>query len=100
MFDNASILVTGGTGSFGNAFVPMTLARYNPKRALAETATSMAKRFQGESRLRLFIGDVRDRDRLYRAFDGVDFVVHAAHGRGGVGGAGRRHAAGSGLRPS
>ena len=38
----------------------------------------MAKWFQGESRLRFFIGDVRDRDRLYRAFDGVDFVVHAA----------------------
>ena len=38
----------------------------------------MAKRFQGESRLRFFIGDVRDRDRLYRAFDGVDLVVHAA----------------------
>ncbi len=83
MFDNASILVTGGTGSFGNAFVPMTLAKYNPKKIIVTSRDEMkqwemAKRFQGESRLRFFIGDVRDRDRLYRAFDGVDFVVHAA----------------------
>ncbi len=83
MFDNASILVTGGTGSFGNAFVPMTLAKYNPKKIIVTSRDEMkqwemAKRFQGESRLRFFIGDVRDRDRLYRAFDGVDLVVHAA----------------------
>ena len=83
MFDNASILVTGGTGSFGNAFVPMTLAKYNPKKIIVYSRDEMkqwemAKRFQGESRLRFFIGDVRDRDRLYRAFDGVDLVVHAA----------------------
>ena len=83
MFDNASILVTGGTGAFGNAFVPMTLAKYNPKKIIVYSRDEMkqwemAKRFQGESRLRFFIGDVRDRDRLCRAFDGVDFVVHAA----------------------
>ena len=83
MFDNASILVTGGTGSFGNAFVPMTLAKHNPKKIIVTSRDEMkqwemAKRFQGESRLRFFIGDVRDPDRLYRAFDGVDFVVHAA----------------------
>ncbi len=67
MFDNASILVTGGTGSFGNAFVPMTLAKYNPKKIIVYSRDEMkqwemAKRFQGESRLRFFIGDVRDRD--------------------------------------
>ena len=83
MFDNASILVTGGTGSFGNAFVAMILAKYNPKKIIVYSRDEMkhwemAKRFQGESRLRFFIGDVRDPDRLYRAFDGVDFVVHAA----------------------
>ena len=83
MFDNASILVTGGTGSFGNAFVPMTLAKDSPKKIIVYSRDEMkqwemAKRYQGESRLRFFIGDVRDRDRLYRAFDGVDFVVHAA----------------------
>ena len=83
MFDNASILVTGGTGAFGNAFVPMTLAKYNPKKIIVYSRDEMkqwemAKRFQGESRLRFFIGDVRDRDRLYRAFDGVDFVGMAA----------------------
>ncbi len=76
MFDNASILVTGGTGSFGNAFVPMTLAKDSPKKIIVTsrdemTQWEMAERFQGESRLRFFVGDVRDRDRLYRAFDGV-----------------------------
>ena len=83
MFDNASILDTGGTGCFGNAFVPMTLAKHSPKKNIVYSPDEMkqwemAKRFQGESRLRFFIGDVRDRDRLYRAFDGVDLVVHAA----------------------
>lgn len=78
-----SILVTGGTGSFGNTFVPMTLARYNPKRIVIYSRDEMkqwemAKKFQGDERVRFFIGDVRDKDRLYRALDGIDFVVHAA----------------------
>ncbi len=69
MFDNASILVTGGTGSVGNAFVPMTLAKDSPKKIIVTSRDEMkqwemAKRFQGESRLRFFIGDVRDRYRL------------------------------------
>jgi len=82
-FNGKSILVTGGTGSFGNAFVPMTLKKYNPKKLIVFSRDEMkqwemAKKFPNESRLRFFIGDVRDKDRLYRAFRDVDFVVHAA----------------------
>jgi UDP-N-acetylglucosamine 4,6-dehydratase (inverting) len=77
------ILITGGTGSFGNTFVPMTLAKYNPKKVIIYSRDEMkqwemAKKFQGDERVRFFIGDVRDRERLYRALDGVDYVVHAA----------------------
>ncbi|MBM3987038.1 MAG: SDR family NAD(P)-dependent oxidoreductase, partial [Planctomycetes bacterium] len=83
MFSDKTVLVTGGTGSFGHAFVPMTLATHKPKKLIVYSRDEMkqwemAKRFPNESRLRFFIGDVRDRDRLYRAMDGVDFVVHAA----------------------
>ena len=83
MLKESTILVTGGTGSFGNAFVPMTLNKYNPKKIIILSRDEMkqwdmAKKFQGDSRVRFFIGDVRDRERLYRALDGVDYVVHAA----------------------
>ena len=83
MLNNKSILITGGTGSFGNTFVPMTLEKYNPKRLIIYSRDEMkqwdmAKKFQGDPRVRFFIGDVRDRERLYRALDGVDYVVHAA----------------------
>lgn len=83
MFSDKTVLVTGGTGSFGHAFVPMTLAKHRPKKLIIFSRDEMkqwemAKRFAGESRLRFFIGDVRDRERLYRALDGVDMVVHAA----------------------
>lgn len=83
MLTNKSILITGGTGSFGNTFVPMTLAKYNPRRLIIYSRDEMkqwdmAKKFQGDPRVRFFIGDVRDRERLYRALDGVDYVVHAA----------------------
>ena len=83
MLTNKTILITGGTGSFGNAFVPMTLAKYNPKKIIILSRDEMkqwemAKKFEGDSRVRFFIGDVRDKDRLYRALDGVDYVVHAA----------------------
>ena len=75
--------MTGGTGSFGSAFVPMTLAKYNPKKIIVYSRDEMkqwvmARSFAGDDRVRFFIGDVRDRDRLYRALDGVDYVVHAA----------------------
>ncbi|SCM68459.1 UDP-N-acetylglucosamine 4,6-dehydratase (inverting) [Donghicola eburneus] len=83
MFENKTILVTGGTGSFGHAFVPMTLERFNPKKVIIYSRDEMkqwemAKLFQNDPRVRFFIGDVRDRERMYRAFDGVDYVVHAA----------------------
>ena len=83
MLTNKTILITGGTGSFGNTFVPMTLKKYNPKKLIIYSRDemkqwNMAKKFQGDERVRFFIGDVRDKDRLYRALNGVDFVVHAA----------------------
>lgn len=83
MINEKTILITGGTGSFGNTFVPMTLAKYNPKKIIIFSRDEMkqwdmAKKFEGDKRVRFFIGDVRDKDRLYRALDGVDYVVHAA----------------------
>lgn len=83
MLKEKTILITGGTGSFGHTFVPMTLEKYNPKRIIIYSRDEMkqwemAKKFQGDPRVRFFIGDVRDRERLYRALDGVDYVVHAA----------------------
>ena len=83
MLENSSILITGGTGSFGNTFVPMTLKKYNPKKIVIFSRDEMkqwemAKLFKDDSRVRFMIGDVRDKDRLYRALDGIDYVVHAA----------------------
>ena len=81
--DNKTILVTGGTGSFGHKFVAMTLEKYNPQKIIILSRDEMkqwemAKLYANDDRVRFFIGDVRDRERLYRAMDGVDFVVHAA----------------------
>jgi len=83
MLTNSSILITGGTGSFGHAFVKMTLDHYNPRRLVILSRDEMkqwemAKFYKDDRRVMFFIGDVRDKDRLYRALDGVDFVVHAA----------------------
>jgi UDP-N-acetylglucosamine 4,6-dehydratase (inverting) len=83
MFTNSTILVTGGTGSFGHAFIPMTLTKYNPMKIVVFSRDEMkqwemAKLFKDDKRVRFFIGDVRDKDRLYRALQGVDYVVHAA----------------------
>ena len=83
MLNNSTILVTGGTGSFGHKFIPMTLEKYNPKKIIVFSRDEMkqwemAKLFQDDPRVRFFIGDVRDKERLYRALDGVDYVVHAA----------------------
>jgi len=83
MLNNASILITGGTGSFGHHFVPMTLARFNPRRLVVYSRDEMkqwemAKLFEGDNRVRFFIGDIRDKDRLSRALDSIDYVVHAA----------------------
>jgi UDP-N-acetylglucosamine 4,6-dehydratase len=83
MLTDQTILITGGTGSFGNTFVPMTLAKYNPKKIIIFSRDEMkqwdmAKKFANDPRVRFFIGDVRDKERLARALDGVDYVVHAA----------------------
>ncbi len=83
MFKDSSILITGGTGSFGNCFASLTLKKYNPRRLIIFSRDEMkqwemAKQFKGDSRVRFFIGDVRDKARLHRALDNVDFVIHAA----------------------
>lgn len=83
MLTNSSILVSGGTGSFGHTFVPMTLEKYNPRRLIIYSRDEMkqwemAKLYGNDPRVRFHIGDVRDKDRLYRALQGVDYVVHAA----------------------
>jgi UDP-N-acetylglucosamine 4,6-dehydratase len=83
MLNNSTILITGGTGSFGNTFVPLTLAKYNPKKLIIFSRDEMkqwemAKLYGDDKRVRFFIGDVRDKDRLGRALNGVEYVVHAA----------------------
>jgi UDP-N-acetylglucosamine 4,6-dehydratase/5-epimerase len=85
MLNGKVVLVTGGTGSFGQKFVEMVLHRYQPARLIVFSRdelkqSQMQERFSQEEHdcMRYFIGDVRDRDRLYRAFDGVDYVIHAA----------------------
>lgn len=83
MLSNSSILITGGTGSFGHTFVPLTLAKFNPRRLVIFSRDEMkqwemAKLYGNDPRVRFFIGDVRDKDRLSRALHGIDYVVHAA----------------------
>ena len=83
MLFNSSILITGGTGSFGKTFVPMTLAKYNPERLIIFSRDEMKQwdmqqQFQNDRRVIFIIGDVRDKDRLARSLDGVDYVVHAS----------------------
>lgn len=84
MLNGKTILVTGGTGSFGNAFTEYVLEHYEPKKIIIYSRdeykqfvmSNRLKKYQ--DKLRFFIGDVRDKERLYRAFEGVDYVVHAA----------------------
>jgi UDP-N-acetylglucosamine 4,6-dehydratase/5-epimerase len=84
MFNNKSVLITGGTGSFGKRFVQRILRDYNPKKIIIYSRDElkqheMAKAFPTESSpLRFFLGDVRDYNRLYQAFRDVDIVIHAA----------------------
>jgi len=83
ILEGKTILITGGTGSFGRKFVETVLREYAPRviRVFSRGELlqhEMQGQFQNESRLRYFIGDVRDRDRLHRAMNGVDIVVHAA----------------------
>ncbi len=83
IFDGKSVLITGGTGSFGRAFADRLLRNSSAPRIVIFSRDElkqfeMSREYNGESRLRFFLGDVRDRDRLYRAFDGVDIVIHSA----------------------
>lgn len=86
MLDGKTILITGGTGSFGKKFLEKIFEEYNPKKVIIysrdEYKQSVMKidyeNIVDMKRVRFFIGDVRDRDRLYRAFEGVDYVIHAA----------------------
>jgi UDP-N-acetylglucosamine 4,6-dehydratase/5-epimerase len=82
MFNDKTVLITGGTGSFGKQYVKTLLSRYRPKRLIVYSRDEL-KQFDmqqdfRQSCMRYFIGDVRDRDRLVQAFNGVDFVIHAA----------------------
>lgn len=82
MFDGKSILITGGTGSFGRQFVRTIFDRYRPKKVIVYSRDEL-KQFEmkedfGAEAMRYFLGDVRDRDRLVQAMNGVDYVIHAA----------------------
>lgn len=83
IFDEKSVLITGGTGSFGRKMVETLLANTSARRIIIYSRdelkqSQMQEKYRGESRLRFFLGDVRDSSRLNRAFDDVQFVVHAA----------------------
>lgn len=88
MLDNKNILITGGTGSFGKKFTERILNEYNPNKIVIYSRDEFKQDFMKKefsikcadkiNKLRFFIGDVRDKDRLYRAFKDIDYVIHAA----------------------
>ncbi len=84
MLNNKTILITGGTGSFGKCFTKYVLKHYNPKKIIIYSRDEFKQFIMANEmkeyadKLRFFIGDVRDKDRLMRAFEGVDYVIHAA----------------------
>jgi len=83
MLNNKTILITGGTGSFGKKATEIILKRYKPEKIIIFSRDElkqfeMAQKFKEVDEIRYFIGDVRDKERLHRAFHGVDFVIHAA----------------------
>lgn len=83
MLKNSSILITGGTGSFGHAFIPMTLDKFNPKQIVIYSRDEMkqwfmAQKFENDDRVKFIIGDVKDKEHLSRTLNGIDYVVHAA----------------------
>lgn len=86
MLNGKNILITGGTGSFGKKFLEMIFEKYNPNKVIIYSRDEFKQSVMHNeyvnkvdmSKVRFFIGDVRDKDRLYRAFEGVDYVIHAA----------------------
>ncbi len=82
MFDNQSILITGGTGSFGQKYTKTILARYKPKRLIILSRDELKQyemqQVYNDPCMRYFLGDVRDADRMMQAFKDVDYVIHAA----------------------
>jgi UDP-N-acetylglucosamine 4,6-dehydratase len=83
ILEGSSILITGGTGSFGKAFIDYALTHLNPKRIVIFSRDELKQyelrlRFTHDSRLRFFLGDIRDQHRLMRALHGIDYIVHAA----------------------
>jgi len=83
MFDNKTVLITGGTGSFGNVCARTLLERYSLKKLIIYSRDemkqwNMSQKFKSHSNIRFFIGDVRDKERLSRAVSDVDYVIHAA----------------------
>ena len=84
LLDGKTILITGGTGSFGKCFTRYVMEHYNPKKVIIYSRDEfkqwmMENEFKEYAdKLRFFIGDVRDQERLRRAFEGVDYVIHAA----------------------
>ena len=83
MLDNKTILITGGTGSFGSKFVPMTLKKFNPKKIIIFSRDEMKQwqmnlKFKENKNLNFVIGDVRDKERLFFALNNVDYCIHAA----------------------
>lgn len=82
MFDDKTILITGGTGSFGKKYVKTLLSKYNPKKIIVFSRDEL-KQFEMSQtfdapQMRYFLGDVRDRERMIEATEGVDFIIHAA----------------------
>ncbi len=82
MFDDKTILITGGTGSFGKKYVKTLLERYSPKKVIVFSRDEL-KQYEmaqtyNSSEMRYFIGDVRDRDRMTQSTEGVDYIIHAA----------------------
>lgn len=86
MLNDKTILITGGTGSFGKCFTKYVLTHYNPKKVIIYSRDEFKqfimqnefKELNHDNKLRFFIGDVRDKARMQRAFEGVDYVIHAA----------------------
>ena len=83
IFNNKTILITGGTGSFGQKFIEIILKKFLPKKIIVYSRDelkqfNMQKKFNNEKKFRFFIGDVRDITRLKKAMEGVDYVIHAA----------------------